>query len=99
MLICLVYLAQVGNDVSVVGVCHIIACTLRKENLRVHFDNVLLPHVHPYSRLNEGLPVCLYRPMLCCAKSFALVQLVPQHASVFTSDVLQLFAFCRQLVN
>jgi hypothetical protein len=57
MLICLMRLAQVGNDVSVVGVCHIIACTLHKENLRVHFDNKLLPHVHPYAWLNEGLPV------------------------------------------
>ena len=68
MLICLMYLAQVGNHVSVVGVCHIIACTLRKENLGVHFDNVLLPHVHPYAWLNEGLPVppnAVLRQILC----------------------------------
>jgi hypothetical protein len=50
-------LPQVGNDVSVVGACHIIACTLHKENLRVQFSNKLLRHVHPYAWLNEGLPV------------------------------------------
>ena len=57
MLFWLIRLAQVGNDVSFVGVCHIIACTLHNDNLSVHFDDKLLPHVHPYAWLNEGLPV------------------------------------------
>ncbi len=53
----LIRLTQDGEHVSAVGICHIIACTLFRDNpITVHFDDTLLLHVHPYTWLNEGLP-------------------------------------------